>query len=94
MAEAPSRAIMLFGTDEPAADPRRLKAGPLTAALDAGNLRYNRHEGREAIRSNSSRRNACMDWRCRAARTANASRTSSGTSLMVICTGIIALYPR
>ena len=51
MAEAPSRAIMLFGTDEPAAETRLLKAGPLTAELDAGNLRYIRHGGREAIRA-------------------------------------------
>ena len=51
MAEAPSRAIMLFGTDEPAAETRLLRAGPLTAELDAGNLRYIRHEGREAIRA-------------------------------------------
>ena len=51
MAEAPSRAIMLFGTDEPAAETRLLKAGPLTAELDAGNLRYIRHEGHEAIRA-------------------------------------------
>ena len=51
MAEAPSRAIMLFGTDEPAAETRLLTAGPLTAELDAGNLRYIRHEGREAIRA-------------------------------------------
>ena len=51
MAEAPSRAIMLFGTEEPAAETRLLKAGPLTAELDAGNLRYIRHDGREAIRA-------------------------------------------
>ena len=51
MADAPSRAIMLFGTDEPAAETRLLKAGPLTAELDAGNLRYIRHGGREAIRA-------------------------------------------
>ena len=51
MPEAPSRAIMLFGTDEPAAEARPLKAGPLTAELDAGNLRYIRHGGREAIRA-------------------------------------------
>ena len=51
MTEAPSRAIMLFGTDEPAAETRLLKAGPLTAELDAGNLRYIRHGGREAIRA-------------------------------------------
>ena len=51
MAEAPSRAIMLFGTDEPTAETRLLKAGPLTVELDAGNLRYIRHEGHEAIRA-------------------------------------------
>ena len=51
MTEAPSRAIMLFGTDEPAAETRLLRAGPLTAELDAGNLRYIRHGGREAIRA-------------------------------------------
>ena len=51
MAESPSRAIMLFGTDEPAAETRLLRAGPLTAELDAGNLRYIRHGGREAIRA-------------------------------------------
>ena len=32
-----------------------------------------------------------MDWRCNAARAAISSRTSSGTSLMVICTGMNAL---
>ena len=51
MAEAPTRSIMQFGTDEPAAEARPLKAGPLTAELDAGNLRYIRHGGREAIRA-------------------------------------------
>ena len=51
MAEAPSRAIMLFGTDEPTAETRLLKAGPLTVEFDAGNLRYIRHEGHEAIRA-------------------------------------------
>ena len=51
MAEAPSRGIMLFGTEEPPAETRLLKAGPLSAELDAGNLRYIRHDGREAIRA-------------------------------------------
>ena len=51
MPEAPSREIMLFGTREPAAETRLLRAGPLTAELDAGNLRYIRHDGREAIRA-------------------------------------------
>jgi hypothetical protein len=51
MAQAPSRAIMLFGTEEPPAETRLLTAGPLTAELDAGNLRYIRYGGREAIRA-------------------------------------------
>ena len=38
MTDAPSRTIRLFGTDEPVAPPRVLRAGPLTAELDAGNL--------------------------------------------------------
>ena len=51
MAETPSRSIMLFGTEEPAAETRLLVAGPLSAELDAGNLRYIRHDGREVIRA-------------------------------------------
>ena len=51
MAETPSRSIMLFGTEEPAAETRLLVAGSLSAELDAGNLRYIRHDGREAIRA-------------------------------------------
>ena len=51
MPETPSRAIMRFGTDEPAAESRLLTAGPLTAELDAGNLRYIRYGGHEAIRA-------------------------------------------
>ncbi len=51
MAEAPSRAIMLFGTEEPPAETRLQTAGPLAAELDAGNLRYIRFGGREAIRA-------------------------------------------
>ena len=51
MAETPSRSIMLFGTEEPAAETRLLVTGPLSAELDAGNLRYIRHDGREAIRA-------------------------------------------
>ncbi len=46
--------------------------------------------GREAIRSNSPRKNSCMDWRLRAARAASSSRTSSGTPLIVICTAMTA----
>ena len=40
MGSAPSQAVMLFGTEEPAAPVRRLAAGPLTVELEAGNLRH------------------------------------------------------
>ena len=49
--DTPSREIKRFGTDEPAAESRVLRAGPLSAELDAGNLRYVRYAGREAIRA-------------------------------------------
>ena len=42
---------MLFGTDEPVEPPRLLTAGPLTAELEAGNLRYIRYDGIEMIRA-------------------------------------------
>ncbi|HUS52511.1 MAG TPA: hypothetical protein VMY41_00695 [Thermohalobaculum sp.] len=51
MTVSPSLAVKLFGTDEPAPQTRVLRAGPLTAELDAGNLRYIRFGGREAIRA-------------------------------------------
>ena len=51
MTDAPSRAIRLFGTDEPVALSRILVAGRLTAELDAGNLRYVRFDGIEMIRA-------------------------------------------
>jgi hypothetical protein len=51
MAAGPSRVVKLFGTDVPAAPLRTLTAGPLTAELDAGNLRYIRIGGIEAIRA-------------------------------------------
>lgn len=51
MSAAPSREIKLFGTDEPVAESRVLRAGPLSAEFDAGSLRYIRHAGREAIRA-------------------------------------------
>ncbi len=47
----PSRAVKLFGTEAPPAETRLLSAGPLTAELDAGNLRYIRFGGLEAIRA-------------------------------------------
>ena len=39
------------------------------------------------MRSNSTRKNSCIDWRWRAA---SSSRTCSGTPLIVICTGMAA----
>ena len=51
MTDAPTRSVRLFGTDQPVAPPRLLKAGPLTAELEAGNLRYIRFSGLEMIRA-------------------------------------------
>ena len=47
---APTRAIKLFGTEEPRAVIRTLRAGPLSFELEAGKLRYLRMAGHEAIR--------------------------------------------
>jgi len=46
-----SDSIRLYGTDEFVEAPRILKAGPLSAELDAGNLRHIRYHGREMIRA-------------------------------------------
>ncbi len=46
----PSRNVILFGTEEPVAETIRLEAGPLTAELEAGALRYIRLNGVEVIR--------------------------------------------
>jgi hypothetical protein len=51
MTDAPSRAIALFGTEEPVTPVKLLRAGPLTAELDRGNLRAIRIGGQEAIRA-------------------------------------------
>jgi D-apionolactonase len=51
MPEAISDAIRLYGTDEPVEPPRILRAGPLTAEFEAGNLRHIRYHGREMIRA-------------------------------------------
>jgi len=51
MSDAPSRAIMLFGTEEKVVPRRTLRAGPLSCELDGGNLRYVRIGGTEAIRA-------------------------------------------
>src|ERR1700741_4607088 len=46
-----SDSIRLYGTDESVEAPRILRAGPLSAELDAGNLRHIRYHGREMIRA-------------------------------------------
>ena len=46
----PSRAIKLFGTEVPDGKRRDLAAGPLTAMLDNGALRYIRYRGVEVLR--------------------------------------------
>ena len=46
-----SHLAKLFGTEEPPVDTRLLRAGPLSVELDAGNLRYIRYHGHEAIRA-------------------------------------------
>ncbi|MBX3540772.1 MAG: hypothetical protein KF735_24235, partial [Chelatococcus sp.] len=51
MTSAPSPAVILFGTDEPVPPQRILKAGKLSAELDAGNLRHIRFGGVEIIRA-------------------------------------------
>jgi hypothetical protein len=47
----PSSAIRLFGTQETVEAPVILKAGPLTAELEDGNLRYIRFHGSEMLRA-------------------------------------------
>jgi hypothetical protein len=47
----PSLAVRLFGTEEAVEPPRRLRAGELTADLEAGNLRYIRFGGVELLRA-------------------------------------------
>ncbi len=51
MSDQPSRSIRLYGTDEALEAPRLLRAGPLTAELEAGNLRYVRMNGVEVMRA-------------------------------------------
>jgi D-apionolactonase len=46
-----SDSIRLYGTDEFVEAPRILQAGPLSAELEAGNLRHIRYHGREMIRA-------------------------------------------
>ncbi|CAH1651098.1 hypothetical protein [Chelatococcus asaccharovorans] len=51
MTSMPSPAVVLFGTEEPVPPQRILKAGALSAELDAGNLRHIRFGGVEVIRA-------------------------------------------
>jgi hypothetical protein len=48
---APSRALLLYGTEEPVPPTRLLRAGPLSAEFENGNLRYIRFGGEEVIRA-------------------------------------------
>lgn len=48
---APTLDIRLYGTSEQVESPRLLRAGKLTAELEAGNLRYIRFDGIELIRA-------------------------------------------
>ena len=47
----PSRALRLYGTEEPPATERLLRAGPLTVLFDGANLRDIRMHGEEVIRA-------------------------------------------
>jgi hypothetical protein len=51
MAEIPSLAICLYGTDGTVEPPVVLTAGPLSAEFEAGNLRYIAYNGAEMIRA-------------------------------------------
>jgi D-apionolactonase len=51
MTTAPSRAIMLFGTEQAVAPPKVLRTGPLTVEFENGNLRYIRYRGVEVLRA-------------------------------------------
>jgi hypothetical protein len=51
MAATPSESVRLFGTEERVAPPVVLKAGDLSAELEAGNLRYIRWKGIELLRA-------------------------------------------
>lgn len=51
MLKEPSRSVRLFGTDDPVEEPRIMRAGPLVAEFEAGNLRYIKFHGIEMIRA-------------------------------------------
>jgi D-apionolactonase len=46
-----SSRIRMFGTEEPVAPPKMLRAGPLTCEIEAGNLRTIKVGGKEALRA-------------------------------------------
>lgn len=48
---SPSRSVCLFGTDEPVEPTKLLAAGPLSAEIEAGNLRYISWNDAEMIRA-------------------------------------------
>ena len=50
MVASPSRAIKLFGTEEPRPETRTLRAGALSVEYEAGKVRYVSIDGHEAIR--------------------------------------------
>jgi len=51
MPSTASESVRLYGTDETVETPRIIRAGPLTAELEAGNLRHIRYHGSEMIRA-------------------------------------------
>jgi hypothetical protein len=51
MPSTASESVRLYGTDETVEAPRIIRAGPLSAELEAGNLRHIRYHGREVIRA-------------------------------------------
>ena len=46
-----SRAIKLFGTEEPVGKQRVITSGDVSAVLDSGGLRYIRYRGVEVLRA-------------------------------------------
>jgi D-apionolactonase len=51
MDDIASRSVRLFGTEEPVQEAIILRAGPLSAELEDGNLRYIRFNGSEVLRA-------------------------------------------
>src|SRR5580700_2315521 len=51
MPSTASESVRLYGTDETGEAPRIIRAGPLSAEVEAGNLRHIRYHGSEMIRA-------------------------------------------